>query len=213
MTRHRRIGRVGPVGIATIVAAVLVVLGIGAVVVPAILSGGTSTKPPSRAGGPPVAASGMPTDGPATDATPTAGPTTSARPSRTPKVNVGRYEDTVIDLVNDERQKAGCERVRNDGHLHDAARKHSVDMATHNAMSHTGSDRSSPSERMRDAGYRNPLSENVAFGHQTPQDVIDGWMRSSGHRGNILNCHAKAIGVGLAYSRDGAPYWTQDFGR
>jgi len=207
--RHRGGSRVGLIRIAAVVAAVLVTFGIAAVLVPVLLSSGPSSKPGSTAGAPPAG----PSQALPTDPAPTVEPSASAAPSRTPRVNIGRYEDTVVDLVNDQREKAGCRQVRNDDRLHDAARAHSGDMAEHNRMSHTGSDHSSPQDRMREAGYRNPLAENVATGYQTPQEVMDGWMRSRDHRENILNCDAKAIGVGLAFSRDGTPYWTQDFGR
>lgn len=204
-------GRLGMVGIAAIITAVLVVFGVGAVVIPALLTSAPPTGPTAPAAAPP-GQSGAPTDAPTTGPS-AAQPTGSARPTRGPRVNVGRAEDTVVDLVNDEREKARCDRVRNDDRLHDAARAHSEDMAEHQRMSHTGSDHSSPSERMREEGFRNPLAENVAFGYSTPQDVMAAWMNSRDHRENILNCRARAIGVGLAYARDGTPYWTQDFGR
>jgi uncharacterized protein YkwD len=38
-------------------------------------------------------------------------------------------------------------------------------------------------------------------------------MKSPGHRANILNCKAKAVGVAVAYSAKRVPYWTQVFGR
>ena len=40
---------------------------------------------------------------------------------------------------------------------------------------------------------------------------MSAWMNSDGHRKNILNCDARAIGVGLAYD-GGTPVWTQLFG-
>jgi uncharacterized protein YkwD len=208
---HRAGRSLGPVGIAAIIAAVLVTFGVAAVVVPALLASGPATKPPPPAGALPAVSA--PGDTPTPDASPTGGPTASAPTTRLPRLNVGRAEEMVVQLVNNEREKASCDRVRNDDRLHDAARAHSADMAEHNKMTHTGTDRSSPAERMRDAGYRDPLGENIAAGYQTPQDVMDGWMHNRGHRENILNCHATAIGVGLAYARDGTPYWTQDFGR
>jgi uncharacterized protein YkwD len=208
---HRSSDRLGPVGIAAIIAAVLVTLGIAAVVIPALLAGSPAPSNPPPAGGLPAGTVTVPSDQPSTD--PTTGPTASAGPTRTAKLNIGRAEDAVIALVNDEREKARCGKVRNDGRLHDVARSHSEDMAEHNKLSHTGSDRSSPMDRMRDAGYRNPLAENVASGYATPQEVVAAWMASRGHRENMLNCNAKAIGVGLAYARNGTSYWTQDFGR
>lgn len=44
--------------------------------------------------------------------------------------------------------------------------------------------------------------ENVASGHKTPEDVVAGWMRSPGHRANILHKPYKSIGVGVFYYYD-----------
>jgi uncharacterized protein YkwD len=214
--RHRAAGTLGPVRIAAIAAAGLVTLGVVAVVVPALLSSGPPSRPPAAGGVLPTESAG-PSDSASPEETPTPGPTSSPRTTTTarggPKINIGRAESVVVELVNEERRRAGCDRVRNNGDLHDVARKHSMDMATTNRLSHTGSDGSSPQDRMRDGGYQNPLNENIAYGYQTPQDVMDAWMHNRGNRDNILNCQAKAIGVGLWYSHDGTPYWTQDFGR
>jgi uncharacterized protein YkwD len=77
-------------------------------------------------------------------------------------------------------------------------------------MSHTGSDGSSPGDRITRAGYTwSAYGENVAYGYATPEQVMNGWMNSPGHRANILNCSFKEIGVGLAQP---GSYWTQDFG-
>jgi uncharacterized protein YkwD len=122
-------------------------------------------------------------------------------------------EDEVLTLTNRERADAGCGALRVDARLHAAARDHSEDQAAHNTMSHTGSDGSTPWERAERAGYTEAMAENVAMGYRTAADVMNGWMNSAGHRANILNCEARAIGVGLAYSSNGTPYWTQLFGR
>ncbi len=87
-----------------------------------------------------------------------------------------------------------------------------MDQAEHNTMSHDGSNGSSPWDRSKAAGYNNAIGENVAMGYRDAAAVMDGWMNSPGHRANILNCDAKAIGVGLAKASDGSPYWTQLFG-
>jgi uncharacterized protein YkwD len=79
-------------------------------------------------------------------------------------------------------------------------------------MSHDGSNGSTPWDRSKAAGYDNAIGENVAMGYRDAASVMDGWMNSPGHRANILNCSAKAIGVGLAKASDGSPYWTQLFG-
>jgi len=122
-------------------------------------------------------------------------------------------EAQVIDLVNAERQRARCPQVRLDEQLRTAARGHSADMAKHETMSHEGSDGSSPWDRAEEAGYDAALSENVAMGYATAEAVMEAWMKSQGHRDNILNCEAKAVGVGLARAVDTTAYWTQMFGR
>jgi uncharacterized protein YkwD len=122
------------------------------------------------------------------------------------------YEARVVKLTNDARVKKGCAIVRTDTRLGKAARAHSVDMATKNYFSHVSKDGSSFIVRAKRAGYTSPIGENIAWGYRTPEAVMTGWMNSSGHRANILNCKAKAVGVGLAKKADGTPYWTQVFG-
>jgi len=48
--------------------------------------------------------------------------------------------------------------------------------------------------------------ENIAIGQRTPEQVVNDWMNSEGHRKNILNSNFKYIGVGV----DGTA-WTQLF--
>ncbi|GAA0630536.1 CAP domain-containing protein [Streptomyces thermocarboxydovorans] len=130
-------------------------------------------------------------------------PSTS-KPSATATGDVAR----VVELVNAERAKAGCSAVTVNSKLTKAAQDHSEDMAATGNMSHTGSDGSTPDQRITRAGYSwSAYGENVAYGYSTPEQVMEGWMNSPGHRENILNCNFKEIGVG----RSGT-YWTQDFG-
>jgi uncharacterized protein YkwD len=122
------------------------------------------------------------------------------------------YEAKVVQLTNQARTKYGCAMVRTDSRLTTAARVHSLDMVTRNYFSHIGSDGSTFATRARTAGYSSPIGENIAWGYRTPEAVMTAWMNSSGHRANILNCRARAVGVGLARKWDGTPYWTQVFG-
>ncbi|WP_314225220.1 CAP domain-containing protein [Streptomyces zaehneri] len=116
----------------------------------------------------------------------------------------------VVALVNNERAKVGCSPVTLNAKLSQAAQAHSADMASHNTMSHTGSDGSDPGQRITRAGYLwSTYGENVAYGYSTPEQVMAGWMASAGHKRNILDCGFKEIGVGVAQPGN---YWTQDFG-
>ncbi|WTP21351.1 CAP domain-containing protein [Streptomyces sp. NBC_00203] len=116
----------------------------------------------------------------------------------------------IVALVNSERSKVGCSPLTLNAKLSKAAQAHSVDMASHQNMSHTGSDGSDPGTRITRAGYIwSSYGENVAYGYSTPEQVMAGWMSSPGHKRNILDCGYKEIGVGLAQP---GSYWTQDFG-
>ncbi len=122
------------------------------------------------------------------------------------------YEAKVVSLTNDARVKNGCAKVSTNSKLTTAARAHSADMAKNNYFSHTGLNGSTFVARAKSTGYTAAIGENIAWGYRTPDAVVTGWLNSPGHRANILNCKAKAVGVGLARKADGTPYWTQIFG-
>lgn len=119
----------------------------------------------------------------------------------------------VVTLTNKYRAQKGCAKLRVDARLNKAAQAHSVDQAKRNLMTHTGIGGTTFVTRAKRAGYAYAIGENVAFGYPTAQSVMTAWMKSPGHKANILNCKAKAIGVGIAYSTKRVPYWTQVFGR
>ncbi len=57
------------------------------------------------------------------------------------------------------------------------------------------------------------VGENVAAGYPTARAVMTGWMNSPGHRANILKREFNRLGVGVAYSTSGRPYYCQVFGQ
>ncbi|WP_318210477.1 CAP domain-containing protein [Streptomyces sp. SJL17-1] len=119
--------------------------------------------------------------------------------------------DQVIALVNAERAKAGCGPLSANATLTEAAQGHSDDMAARDFFDHTNPDGAGPGERVTAAGYPwSTYGENIAMGQSTPEQVMEAWMNSPGHRANILNCDFKEIGVGI--HSQGGPYWTQVFG-
>jgi uncharacterized protein YkwD len=117
--------------------------------------------------------------------------------------------DRVVALVNQERLDAGCGALTVDAKLTAAASAHSTDMADRNYFSHTTPEGVTFDQRIENAGYAAPGGENIAQGQDSADDVMAAWMKSKGHKQNILNCQFTTIGVGLA--TDGW-YWTQDFG-
>jgi uncharacterized protein YkwD len=138
-----------------------------------------------------------------TNRPPKPGPTASEREA---------MENEVIALTNAERRKKkGCQPLRADTRLRDAAREHSADMKNRGYFDHVTPNGIDPWERAKAAGYDQPSGENIARGQSTASEVVEAWMKSEGHRDNILNCESKAIGVGVATGQNG-PWWTQMFG-
>jgi uncharacterized protein YkwD len=126
----------------------------------------------------------------------------------------GPYADVeadVADLVDAERDGAGCDPLERDSRLDTAARLHAEDMAANDYFDHTSQDGSSPSDRAAEQGYEGGVGENIAMGYPDAAAVMEGWMNSEGHRANILNCDYDVIGIGVA-DRDGTLYWVQSFG-
>jgi uncharacterized protein YkwD len=115
----------------------------------------------------------------------------------------------VAALANSARASAGLAPLATDGRLVTAAANHSSDQAASGRMSHTGSNGSSPGDRVAAAGFpAGTWAENVAAGQPSAQAVFDAWMASPGHRANILHGGLTHIGVAMATSADGTPYWT-----
>lgn len=119
----------------------------------------------------------------------------------------GGVTDQVVTLVNAQRADAGCDPLRVDSRLTDAAQEHSEDMDRRDYMSHQSPEGEGPGDRASRHGYDAWGAENVASGQTSAQQVMDAWMNSDGHRRNILNCGLVAIGVG-----ESGNAWTQMFG-
>lgn len=55
--------------------------------------------------------------------------------------------------------------------------------------------------------------ENVAYGFTSAKAVLNAWMRSPGHRANIVKRRYRLLGVGARKSESGVWYVAQVFGR
>ncbi|HEV3122295.1 MAG TPA: CAP domain-containing protein [Isosphaeraceae bacterium] len=116
-------------------------------------------------------------------------------------------------MHNKERARAGLPPLSPSPVLTAAAQAHAADMARRQWMSHRGGDFSSPARRIEHAGYSfTAMGENVAAGQTTPEEAMRAWMRSPGHRHNVLG-HYSEIGVGVARASNGWLYWCVDFGK
>jgi len=118
-------------------------------------------------------------------------------------------EDQVLALVNVQRAAAGCGDLTADPGLAALARAHSADMRDRHFFDHVNPDGLDPFQRAAKAGIV-VRAENIAYGQPDPAAVMDAWMKSPGHRANILDCDLTRLGVGVAEGA-GGPWWTQDF--
>ena len=134
----------------------------------------------------------------------------ASSPESAPSAGDSSFAQQVVDLVNEERAKAGLAPLT----VHTGATAAAQVRAreTEQSFSHTRPNGSSFSTALTEQGvsYRS-AGENIAWGQRTPQQVMEGWMNSSGHRANILNERFTSIGVGYYQSASGVNYWTQLF--
>ncbi|HEV6968536.1 CAP domain-containing protein [Roseateles sp.] len=163
-------------------------------------------------------------------ATPSAPASSASQPTSTAGTritcNLPNFEAEMLAAVNARRRAgASCgthgnfpaapDLAWNDA-ITQAAAAHSDDMVVHNYFDHTGSDGSSPGDRMTAAGYPwRGWGENIAAGQSSVAEVVDGWMKSDGHCANLMNAAFRDIGVACVAGNAGTTYrsyWTQDFG-
>lgn len=123
--------------------------------------------------------------------------------------SVAGFEAQVVELTNAERAKYDLAPLKAYNPLMKVARAKSQDMASNNYFSHTSPTYGSPFDQIKAAGitYR-AAGENIAQGQRTPEEVVQAWMNSEGHRANILNSSFTHIGIGYV---ENGNYWTQQF--
>ncbi|MBQ6833879.1 MAG: hypothetical protein IJO55_05620 [Lachnospiraceae bacterium] len=140
------------------------------------------------------------------------GPGASPAPSEQPtaQITVDKNLQRLVDLVNQERAKAGLTPLTMVEETNTAAGIRAKEI--YNKFAH---------ERPDGSKYRTVLDqcnvsysycgENVAYGYRSPDAVMDGWMNSEGHKANILNERFTKIGVGHYKGSNGYDYWSQLF--
>jgi uncharacterized protein YkwD len=123
-------------------------------------------------------------------------------------LNNKTFEQQVLDLTNKERTNNGLEPLKPNAELNYAADKYAEDMSKRRVLSHTGADGSKPWDRAKAVGYEaRMMGENIAVGQRTPEEVVQAWMNSPGHRANILRSGYQELGVGFEKN-----FWVQKFG-
>ncbi len=126
-----------------------------------------------------------------------------------------------LQLVNEARARgtrcgarafAPAPPVRLSERLAGVALGHAADMAEHDYFEHQDRAGHSPAQRVRAVGYEETLvGENIAYGPQSADEVVRGWLDSPGHCENIMDPRFAEMGIAYApgqASRRGL-YWVQ----
>lgn len=162
----------------------------------------SSPVPDGTMGVVPVGASGTATLGPA-----------RPRPSAAEVVNAGitpadDIGQAILGLVNERRAKAKLGALQPEATLQRTAQEHSDDMFVRGFFAHDDPDGWSPADRIAAAHRRliGLTGENIWMGvnldladrRKLAKEIVDDWMKSSGHRENILSKDYTHLGVGVA---------------
>ena len=140
-------------------------------------------------------------------------------------LTVTQVRDATICLMNAERRSHGRAPLRHNDGLALAGQRHARDMVARRYFAHDSRAGTDFGRRIRRTGYlrgaaRAVIGENLAWGGgslATPRQIVRSWMRSEGHRANILQPRFREVGIGVVRSlpvggRSGATY-AAEFGR
>lgn len=111
--------------------------------------------------------------------------------------------DILIDLHNEARANRWLWKTQplsKNSFLMSYAQKWSNKMAVQNRLYH------SSMKDIINLGFSRS-AENIAYGQKSPEEVMSTWLKSSGHRSNILNSKLTEIGCGMSISPNGRLYW------
>jgi len=159
---------------------------------------------------------------------------------QSPEIEIAELEKKVHDLINRERKKKGLSTLAWNDSLNRIARRYSRDMSERGFFSHNDPEGRCFMDRYKDHGFdcrlrignttclgaeniaQDNLYKSVLYRNGVPSydwntveeiaaSVVKGWMKSKGHRENILTPYFKRQGIGIAISEDGRVYVTEDF--
>jgi uncharacterized membrane protein required for colicin V production len=121
-------------------------------------------------------------------------------------------EQELLELVNEERARAGLDPLQPNDALAEVGRQHGREMFSYGYFSHESPISGTPADRLNSAGLDYPLQgENIALA-STAVLAHEGLMNSPAHRANILNPGFTRVGISVLRSVDHGLMVTQEFG-
>ena len=143
--------------------------------------------------------------GPGAQSASAAGPCNKWGDKESTEITKGHARKAILCLINRERNSRGLKKLDRDRKLQRASQNHNDYMQRHRCFSHQCSGEPSLTSRLQKVGWLTgglngwTYGENIAWGsghYGTPRSLVRAWMKSSGHRANILNSRFDEIGVG-----------------
>lgn len=139
--------------------------------------------------------------------------------------NVLDAAQATICLINRERTRAGLRALSDEAHLRRASGTFARRMVERRFFDHVAPDGSNVVDRLKASGYLSGatswvVGENIAWGESylgSPAEIVRAWMKSPGHRANILRASFEDVGIGIALgtprTADRGATYAADFGR
>ena len=127
-----------------------------------------------------------------------------------------RRANALLELANEQSGRAGLPPLRPNSQLMRAAQTQAEQSASLGKLAHVlpGARYPRPEDRLDASGYPwRAFAENIAMGQRSMSEATEAWMKSPGHRKNLLSATYTELGTGYATDAEGRGYYVQVFGR
>ncbi|HLX91689.1 MAG TPA: CAP domain-containing protein [Puia sp.] len=133
-------------------------------------------------------------------------------PTLSGKVYIIDMKEAILYYINFHRRSIGLRNLRLNGVESKLALQHSIDMASgRTPFGHDGLNERAKAIS-KEVGKITMAAENVASGDMSAKEVVDGWLKSPGHKRNI-ETDFTLTGIGVAKNDKGVVFYTQIFSK
>ena len=125
------------------------------------------------------------------------------------KVAYSGMELEILDLINIHREELGLKALINLNIISSVAMSHTTYMVETSLVNHN--DFAERQQNLVEKANAKSVGENVAYGFNTSNGVVNGWLNSDAHRAIIENSDYTHFGISIEQNSEGKNYFTQIF--
>ena len=125
------------------------------------------------------------------------------------KVSYSKIEFEILDLVNKHRNSIGLQSLNKLDVISSVAQSHTSYMVETGNVNHYNF--SKRQENLVVNANAKTVGENVAYGFNSAEGVVEAWLKSESHRALIENNNYTHFGISTKKNIDGRNYFTQMF--